>query len=94
MEQRFETQLEVLESHKVAIEALSAELDEKLDSISKLKYENMGREDDNEVLLRIMRKALEYQSNGEGSLEVKVKQIHDVSNRRKVEALLEKFRIP
>jgi len=94
MEQRFETQLEVLESHKVAIEALSSEMDEKLDYITKLKYENMGREDDNDVLLRIMKAALDFQRKGEGSLEISVRQVHDASNRRKVEALLEKFRIP
>lgn len=94
MGERFETQLEVLESHKATIEGLSTQLEEKLDVISNLKYENVGREDDNDVLLQIMEAALEFQRKTEGTLAIKVRRVHEASNRRKVEVVLEKFGIP
>lgn len=91
---QLEDQLEVIQSLNDTIEALKAEIDEKVEQISRLKFENVGKEDDNDILIQLMSAALEYNKRQRGSLRGQLQTMHNSENRMKVEMILNKYRVP
>jgi hypothetical protein len=91
---QLEDQMEVIEVLNASIEALKVEADDKVEQISRLKFENVGKEDDNDILIQLMGASLEYLKRQRGSLRGYLETMHNAENRMKVELILNKFRVP
>lgn len=91
---QLEDQLEVIEALNRSIESLKADTDEKIEQISRLKFENVGHEDDNDILIQVISAALEYTKRQRGNLRGQLQNMHNAGNRAKVEDILSKYHVP
>jgi hypothetical protein len=94
LENHLEIQFELIDTQRQSIEALRQEVDSKLELISKLKYDVVAKEDDNDMLLQVVNATLEFTKKMRPSLKNVFGAMHNPELKAKVEQLLTKHRVP
>jgi hypothetical protein len=90
---QLDDQMEVIEALSRTIEAQKTEIEDKVEQICRLKFENVGNEDDNDILIQLMAAVLEFTKRQRGSVRNQLQAMHNADNKRKVEVLLERYRV-
>jgi DNA repair exonuclease SbcCD ATPase subunit len=94
LENHLEIQFELIDTQRQSIEALRQEIDSQLELISKLKYDVVAKEDDNDMLLQVVNATLEFTKKMRPSLKNVFGAMHNPELKAKVEQLLTKHRVP
>jgi hypothetical protein len=90
---QLDDQMEVIEALSRTIEGQKTEIEDKIEQISRLKFENVGNEDDNDILIQLMAAVLEFTKRQRGSVRNQLQAMHNADNKRKVEIILDKYRV-
>lgn len=94
LEVHLKVQLELSESQRKTIEQLRNEIDEKVELISKLKYDVVAMEDDIDMLIQAINSICEFTKKLRPSLRGAFKAMHNPDHKSKVEQLLTRHQIP
>lgn len=94
LEKHLDIQLELSESQRKMIVQLRGEVEVQEEIISKVKYDVIAKEDDNDMLIQVINGILEYNKKLRPTLKNVFNSMHNPELKSKVEQLLTRHQVP